>query len=66
MVYFYCILFLDGEGDDHILVETANDLYIIIQMNKAKCLAGQSIPLYVMDFLQSTDTTIVSPTDSKV
>ena len=77
LIEFY-ILYLDGAGDK-ILVESkedlppncrdyeaTRDLFTIIQMNKSKCLAGEPIPLYIMDLSPKNSPNVGSPTDSTV
>ena len=42
---------LDGDGDN-ILLENSADLFVIIQMNKKKCMEGKAITLSVIDSSQ--------------
>ena len=56
-------LLLDRDGD-YILVENDSDLHAIIQMNKRKCTAGESVRLYVIDLPQKSSPIGISPTDS--
>lgn len=56
---------IDSEGD-HVLVENDTDIQAIIQMNKGKCMAGESIRLCVMDVSKTSSPTVISPTDSAV
>jgi len=77
LIYFY-ILYLDVAGDKILIeskenlppncrdYEATRDLFTIIHMNKSKCLAGEPIPLYIMDLSQTNSPTVVSPTDSTV
>ena len=78
LIYFwiYYFFFLDAEGDN-ILVETTlypyvsdseatKDLVAIIEMNKRKCLAGEPIPLCVMDLSQTNSPPVISLRDSTV